>query len=32
LRDLKSGTEKSIEIKELINEIKKIIWTNYKNF
>ena len=25
LRDLKSGTEKSIEIKELINEIKKII-------
>ena len=29
LRDLKSGTEKSIEIKELINEIKKIIWTNY---
>ena len=31
LRDLKSGIEKSIEIKELINEIKKIIWTNYKN-
>jgi histidyl-tRNA synthetase len=25
LRDLKSGNEKSIEIKELINEIKKII-------
>ena len=25
LRDLKSGNEKSIEINELINEIKKII-------
>ena len=25
LRDLKSGNEKSIEMKELINEIKKII-------
>ena len=25
LRDLKSGNEKSIKIKELINEIKKII-------
>jgi len=25
LRDLSSGNEKSIEIKELVNEIKKII-------
>ena len=25
LRDLRSGEEKSIEIKELVNEIKKII-------
>jgi len=29
LRDLSSGNEKSIEIKELVNEIKKIIWANY---
>ena len=28
LRDLNSGNEKSIAIKEIINEIKKIIWTN----
>ena len=28
LRDLNSGNEKSIEIKELVNEIKKIIRTN----
>jgi hypothetical protein len=26
---LSSGNEKSIEIKELVNEIKKIIWANY---
>ena len=26
LRNLRSGKEKSIEIKELIDEIKKIIW------
>ena len=32
LRDLSSGNEKSIEIGKLVNEIKKIIWTNYKNF
>ena len=32
LRDLNSGKEKSITIKELTNEIKKIIWTDYKNF
>jgi preprotein translocase subunit SecE len=25
---LNSGNEKSIAIKEIINEIKKIIWTN----
>ena len=29
LRDLFSGKEKSISIKELGNEIKKIIWTDY---
>ena len=29
VRNLNSGNEKSIEIKELVNEIKKIIWTNY---
>jgi hypothetical protein len=28
LRNLSSGEEKSIEIKELVNEIKKIIWSN----
>ena len=28
LRNLNSGDEKSIEIKELVNEIKKIIWSN----
>ena len=28
LWDLNSGNEKSIEIKELVNEIKKIIWKN----
>jgi len=27
LRDLSTGKEKSIEIKELVNEIKKIIWS-----
>ena len=26
LRDLKSGKEQSIEIKSLVNEIKKILW------
>jgi hypothetical protein len=29
LRDLNSGKEKSIGIKELVNEIKKIIWANH---
>jgi len=29
LRNLVSGNEKSTTIKELANEIKKIIWTNY---
>ena len=28
LKNLSSGDEKSIEIKELPNEIKKIIWSN----
>ena len=28
IRNLNSGEEKSIEIKELVNEIKKIIWSN----
>ena len=28
LRDLNSCNEKSIAIKELVNEIKKIIWAN----
>jgi len=28
LRDLNSGNEKIVEIKELVNEIKKIIWKN----
>ena len=32
LRNLSSGKELSIEIKELVNEIKKIIWNNNKNF
>jgi len=32
LRDLISGKEKSISIKELANEIKKIIWSNHQNF
>ena len=32
LRNLITGEEKSISIKELSNEIKKIIWTNYQNF
>ena len=32
IRDLISGVEKSILIKELVNEIKKIIWTDNKNF
>ena len=29
LRNLTSGKEKPISIKELANEIKKIIWTNH---
>ena len=29
LRNLSTGKEKSIEIKELVNEIKKIIWSYY---
>ena len=32
LRDLKTGKEKSTTIEELVNEIKKIIWTNNKDF
>ena len=32
LRDLSSGEEKSISIKEVANEIKKIIWANHQNF
>ena len=32
IRDLVSGIEKSVEIKELASEIKKIIWENNKNF
>ena len=32
IRDLASGIEKSVEIKELASEIKKIIWENNKNF
>ena len=31
LRNLSTGEEQSIEIKELVNEIKKIIWGNNKN-
>jgi len=32
LRDLNSGEEKSIAIIEIVNEIKKIIWENNRNF
>ena len=29
IRNLSSGKEQSIEIKEIVNEIKKIIWANH---
>ena len=32
LRNLSSGKEKTIEMKELVNEIKKIIWSYNKKF
>jgi hypothetical protein len=32
LRDLKSGKESNIEIENLPNEIKKILWSFIKSF
>jgi hypothetical protein len=32
LRDLKSGKESNIEIENLANEIKKILWSFIKSF
>ena len=32
LRNLRSGKEQSIEVRELVNEIKKIIWNYNQKF
>ena len=32
LKNLETGNESSVKIEDLVNEIKKIIWTDYKNF